>query len=184
MLVDENNEAQTLAVDQELIFDVTTEEFEQKVMIASQKTPILVDFWAPWCGPCKQLMPLLEEEIKSLGGQVLLAKVNIDENQELAQALRVQSVPMVFAFFNGQPVNAFLGIKSPTDIKKFISELIQLARQSQPDAVNIDEVLSLGNEAFANGELNIAQSHYVQVLTEDENNQILLIGKPYFINYI
>ena len=82
MLVDENNEAQTLAVDQELIFDVTTEEFEQKVMIASQKTPILVDFWAPWCGPCKQLMPLLEEEIKSLGGQVLLAKVNIDENQE------------------------------------------------------------------------------------------------------
>src|SRR5688572_15636166 len=82
-----------------VVFDVSETEFEQKVLKASLDVPVIVDFWAPWCGPCKQLGPILEKAVSEAGGAVLMAKVNVDENQGIAQALRVQSIPTVYAFF-------------------------------------------------------------------------------------
>ena len=158
------------------IFDVTTMEFEDKVMRASVETPILVDFWAPWCGPCKQLMPVLEAEIKAAGGKVKLAKVNIDDNPELAQALRVQSVPTVFAFFGGQPVTAFMGVRPGSEIKALIAELVKMAQGAQPDALDIPATLTAAAQALAEGQIAQAQELYAMILTQDENNAAAFAG--------
>lgn len=153
-----------------VMFDVTTTEFEDKVMKTSMETPVIVDFWAPWCGPCKQLMPVLEKVVASYGGKILLAKVNLDDNPELAQALRVQSVPTVFAFYQGQPVTAFQGVRPESEIKALCDQLLQAAKQGQPDALDVPQALSDAAQALAEGDIGAAQNLYVQVLQEDEAN--------------
>ncbi len=170
MFLDQDNQNMPQPANDDLIFDVGTQDFEEKVMKASMEAPILVDFWAPWCGPCKQLGPMLEKIVKETGGHIKLAKVNIDEHQELAQAMRVQSVPMVFAFFQGQPVNGFSGAKSESEIKAFIAEILKIAQQAQPDAIDIPQALTEAAQAMADGALNIAQGIYVQILSQDEHN--------------
>jgi len=129
------------ALPNDFIFDVDAASFEERVMQASMEKPVIVDFWAPWCGPCKQLMPVLETAVKAAGGEVLLAKVNLDENPELAQALRVQSVPTVFGFLGGQPVDAFQGVVPESQIKAFIDKLVSAARANQPGAIDVPEAL-------------------------------------------
>ncbi len=153
-----------------VVFDITTAEFQERVIEGSKQVPILVDFWAPWCGPCKQLMPILEAEVNAARSEVLLAKVNIDENQELAQALRIQSVPTVMAFFQGQPVTAFTGVRPQSDIKKLIEQLIKVSRSAKPDAIDIPETLKKAAECMAMGEERFAQELYIQVLQQDPNN--------------
>ena len=93
------------------IFDAVTATFEEDVLKLSLEKPVLIEFWAPWCGPCKQLMPVLEQLVGARQGKVAMAKVNIDESPELAQAFRVQSVPMVVALYKGQPVTGFAGVR-------------------------------------------------------------------------
>lgn len=154
----------------ETIFDVSTMDFEQKVIAASMQTPVIVDFWAPWCGPCKQLMPALEQAVGAAGDKVKLAKLNIDENPELAQAMRVQSVPTVFAFFQGQPVTGFQGAQPPSQIKAMIDQLLQMATNAAPDAVDIPALLAEAAEALSNNDLQGAQMRYVQILQQDEKN--------------
>lgn len=112
------------------VFDVTTDQFEQTVLKASLERPILIDFWAPWCGPCRQLIPTLEACVRERGGQVLLAKVNVDAEPALAQAFRVQSVPMVIAFYMGQPVSGFTGARPKSDIDALLTQLIELHAQN------------------------------------------------------
>ena len=158
------------------IFDVTAHDFEQKVMAASMKTPVIVDFWAPWCGPCKQLMPVLEAAVNAVGGQVLMAKVNLDENPELAQVLRVQSVPMVFGFFQGQPVDAFMGVQPESKIKEFIGKLLAMAKGAQPDSIDIPEALKTAAQALADGDAATAQAIYMQILQQDEQNADAYVG--------
>ncbi len=104
------------------IIEINENDFNEKVIEASKSTLLLVDFWAPWCGPCKQLTPLLEKVIQKIGDKVILAKINIDDNQQIAAQLRIQSIPAVFAFKNGQPVDAFQGVIPENKIIEFIEK--------------------------------------------------------------
>ena len=159
-----------------IIFDADMHDFEAKVMHGSMDTPILADFWAPWCGPCKQLTPILEQAVQEAGGAVRLAKINIDQNQELAQALRIQSVPTVFAFYKGQPVTAFAGVKAAGEIKKLIDELVKMAGGAKPQAVSVETLLQAATQAQADGDIGTAQQYYMQVLAQDEQNVAAYTG--------
>src|ERR1700689_1674982 len=106
------------------IMDSSLETFAADVLEASREVPVIVDFWAPWCGPCKQLGPVLEKAVNEAQGAVKLVKVNIDENQEIAQQLRIQSIPTVYAFKNGQPVDGFMGALPESQVKAFVDGLV------------------------------------------------------------
>ncbi len=107
----------------DLIKDSSIATFMEDVIQASQEVPVLVDFWAPWCGPCKQLTPVLEKVVTEAAGKVRLVKVNIDENQEIAQQMRIQSIPAVFAFKGGQPVDGFMGALPESQVREFITKV-------------------------------------------------------------
>src|SRR5258708_33873012 len=107
----------------DLIKTATTATFMADVVDASHDTPIVVDFWAPWCGPCKQLGPLLEKVIRETKGAVRMVKVNIDESPEIAQQMRIQSIPAVYAFKDGRPIDGFVGALPETQVKQFIKKL-------------------------------------------------------------
>lgn len=124
MLLTDSAAAQPAPAD--FIIDVTEANFMQEVVEKSMEKPVIVDFWAPWCGPCKTLGPQLEAEVTKAKGRVVMAKVNVDENQMIASQLRVQSIPTVFAFFQGQPVDAFQGAIPPSQIKQFVEKLVAL----------------------------------------------------------
>lgn len=160
----------------QIIFDVGTEDFEQRVMAASMQIPVIVDFWAPWCKPCKQLMPALEKVVMAAGGQVLLAKVNLDDHQQLATALRVQSVPTVFGFFQGQPIDAFTGVQPESKLLEFVQKLITAAKSSQPGAIDIPEALKTAASSLSQGDAQGAHGVYAQILQQDTLNAEAYVG--------
>jgi len=155
------------------IKDVTTASFEKDVINASMEAPIVVDFWAPWCGPCRQLTPALEKAIAGQRGKVRLAKINIDENPELAQALRIQSIPTVYAFFQGRPVDAFQGALPESQVKQFVDRLAQQA--GSPDD-GIEAVLEQAKESLEAGDLDNAIALYRAVLGEAPETPAAFLG--------
>ncbi len=161
----------TKVMDANLIKDSGIETFVQDVIQASMERPILVDFWAPWCGPCKQLTPILEKTVKAAGGRVALVKVNIDENQQIAQQLRIQSIPAVFVFDKGQPVDGFVGNQPESQVRALIDRVAGPGGPSQTDLLLEDAAL-----AFADGDLAAAAQAYGMVLQEDPANTAAIAG--------
>ena len=151
------------------IKDVTTKTFAADVLEASVETPIIVDFWAPWCGPCKQLGPLLEKVVKSANGAVRLVKIDIDKCPEIAQQLRVQSIPAVFAFFGGRPVDGFVGALPESQIKAFVERVVATAGGSI-EPTPLEQALEQATAALEAGDTTTAQQFYEEILKVEPNH--------------
>ena len=150
---------------EELIFDVTETDFAEKVIEKSEEKIILVDFWAPWCGPCKQLTPVLEEIIKEASGTVLLAKINIDENQQLAAQLRIQSIPTVIAFNKKQIANGFQGVIPKPKIIEFIEKI-----SGKAFPINKEKIYEEIKYLMENNNFDEAINKIEDFLSEDSND--------------
>ncbi|SCM69558.1 thioredoxin [Donghicola eburneus] len=152
----------------DLIMDVSEADFMDKVVQASMTTPVIVDFWAPWCGPCKTLGPQLEDAVKAVKGAVKMAKVNVDENQMIAGQLRVQSIPTVYAFWQGQPVDGFQGAVPGSEIKAFVERVVQAAGGDASGG--LDDAIAAAEEMMENGEAVDAAQVFAAILEEDPNH--------------
>lgn len=167
----QRNPAGTAAPAGAVIKDVTTATFAKEVLEASRDLPVIVDFWAPWCGPCKQLTPIIEKVVQSYGGKVRLAKINIDEHPGLATQLRVQSVPTVYAFRDGRPLDGFMGAQPEKAVRAFVDRLLGAEAEAY-----IAAVLQSAEEALAEGDLQSAAEIYAAILQEDRENVQAIAG--------
>ena len=151
--------------------DATTQSFAADVIEASHATPVIVDFWAPWCGPCKQIAPILEKTVRDADGKVALVKVNIDENPEIAQQLRIQSIPAVFAFQQGQPVDGFIGAQPESQIKRFVERLVGPMGPSP-----LEQALEQAKQALDEGDHATASNIYGQILRQVPGETAAIAG--------
>lgn len=153
------------------IIDVDMNGFVPEVIERSMQVPVIVDFWAPWCEPCKTLGPIIEKVVNDANGAVILAKVNIDDAQEIAAQMQIRSVPTVVAFVDGRPVDAFAGVKSESEIKKFIAKIAPDMSPSE-----IDEILALAENLFTDQNYEHAGAAYSQALQLEEKNVTAIAG--------
>ena len=159
--------------DEILIKDVNEDTFMDDVIEASKTSPIVVDFWAPWCGPCKTLGPALEAEVKATNGKIKMVKVDIDQNQNLASQMRIQSIPAVFAFVDGQPIDGFMGAKAPSELKSFVEKLLENVKD---DGGDLSEAIAVADEMLEAGEYDDAAETFEAILGEDPERSPAFVG--------
>ena len=160
-----NNSDNALANENPVIIEVITENFMAEVIERSKETPVIVDFWAPWCEPCKQLTPIIEKIIKEKNGNVILAKMNIDESPEVAQQLKIQSIPALMAFNDGQPVDGFVGVQPEKNISEFVNKISSLKNSS-----TIEENINAGKKYIDEGDLETAALVFSEILKIESEN--------------
>jgi len=149
----------------DLIRDVSEATFMAEVIEASREVPVIVDFWAPWCGPCKTLGPALEAAVVAAKGRVRMAKINVDENQQISAQLRIQSIPTVYAFWQGKPVDGFQGAQPPSEIKAFVDKLSALGGDG-----GLGEALDAAEAMLAEGAAVDAAETFAAILGEEPEN--------------
>ena len=154
-----------------LVKETTTQSFVQDVMEELKRLPVLVDFWAPWCGPCKQLTPILEKAVRTAKGKVKLVKMNIDEHPQIPGQLGIQSIPAVIAFVNGQPADGFMGALPESQVMAFLERLTKGSIGGEAK-----DLLNAAEAALANGDAAGAAELYAQLLAEDNTNVAALAG--------
>jgi putative thioredoxin len=165
----QNGGAMTAAAD--VVKDVTTQSFMKDVIEESKRQPVLVDFWAPWCGPCKQLTPIIEKAVKAAKGKVKLTKMNIDEHPAIPGQMGIQSIPAVIAFSNGQPVDGFMGALPESQVVAFLERLTK-EKIGGEDA----DQLKAADAALAAGNAAVAADMYAALLQQDSSNVPALAG--------
>ena len=156
----------------DLIKDSNTQNFMADVIESSRQQPVIVDFWAPWCGPCKQLGPALEKVVRQANGKVRMVKINVDENQQLAQQMRIQSIPAVYAFVNGQPVDGFMGALPESQLKQFVDRLGGQGSMAE----EIEAAVADARAALEQQDYQMAQQIFAQVLQVDREHPGALAG--------
>jgi putative thioredoxin len=163
-------QAQTAAADT-LVKETTTQTFVKDVVEESKRQPVLIDFWAPWCGPCKQLTPVLEKAVRAAKGKVKLVKMNIDEHPAIPGQMGIQSIPAVIAFVNGQPADGFMGALPESQVVAFLERLTK-------DTIGGDakDLLKAADTALADGDAATAANLYAELLAEDNGNVQALAG--------
>ena len=153
------------------VIDINQDQFLEEVVEKSKTIPVLVDFWAPWCGPCKQLTPVLEKLVNSKNGKIILAKVNVDENQAIASQLKIQSIPTVYGFVDGKPIDAFQGAQPESQIEKMIDKLIEATPGNE-----IPKLLEEAESFFKDQKFDEALQIYENLISLDPGNPKCISG--------
>ena len=156
----------------DLIKETTTQSFVKDVIEESRRQPVLIDFWAPWCGPCRQLTPILEKVVRAAKGKVKLVKMNIDDHPAIPGQMGIQSIPAVIAFANGQPADGFMGALPESQVTAFVNKLTA----GMPGEPNIAEALKEAETVLTEGDPATAASIYGEILTADATNIAALAG--------
>ncbi len=152
--------------------DVTMDNFMAEVIEGSKTTPTIVQFWSPWCGPCKQIGPVLEKVVGASGGKVRMVRVNIDDNQQIAQQMRVQSVPTVYGFVDGQPVDGFAGAQPESNVKQFVEKLSSMGGAG----ADVASMLEAAEAALASGDHGTAMMQFQEVMSAAPESVAALAG--------
>ena len=153
------------------VVDINQDQFLQEVVEKSKTTPIIVDFWAPWCGPCKQLTPILEKVVTKKNGKIILAKINVDENQGIASQLNIQSIPTVYGFVDGKPIDAFQGVQPESKIEVMIDKMIDATPGNE-----IPKLIEEADQLFRNQKFDESLKLFENLVGMDPGNPKIIVG--------